>query len=164
MKRGIIPTREVLEKHAQLVPEINPSEVIAMLRVLDAASEIQHAIIDILEKEYQLSEGKLCVMILLHQQPDGMIPSQLAENACVSRATISVMMGRMKRDGLIAFFSDETDGRVKKVRLTEKGQKFMDNILPEHYLRITKLMGRLTDAEQEELIRLLKKVVADKTL
>ena len=37
----------------------------------------------------------------------------------------------------------------------------MDHILPEHYLRITKLMGRLTDAEQVELIRLLKKVVAD---
>lgn len=161
MKRGIIPTREVLEKHAQMVPEINPSEVLAMLRVLDAASEIQHAIIDVLEKEYQLSEGKLCVMILLHQQTEGMTPSQLAESACVSRATISVMMGRMKRDGLISSFSDETDGRGKKIRLTQKGQEFMDHILPEHYLRITKLMGRLTDAEQVELIRLLKKVVAD---
>lgn len=34
----------------------------------------------------------------------------------------------------------------------------MNDILPEHYLRITKLMGKLSVSEQEELIRLLKKI------
>ena len=56
MKRAITPSRETLQKHAELIPEINPSSVIAMLRVLEASSAIQHAIIDILEKEHQLSE------------------------------------------------------------------------------------------------------------
>ena len=156
MKRAITPSRETLQKHVELIPEINPSSVIAMLRVLEASSAIQHAIIDILEKEHQLSEGKLCVMIILHQT---LAPSQLAEQAGVTRATISAMLQRMNRDGLTAVFSDENDGRGKKVCLTEKGRSFMDKVLPEHYLRITKLMGRLSEAEQNELIVLLKKIV-----
>jgi DNA-binding MarR family transcriptional regulator len=161
MKRGIIPTRETLEKHAEIIPEINPASIIAMLRVLGAASEIQHAIIDVLEREHQLSEGKLGVMIVLHQEIDGLAPSQLAEMTGVTRATISVMLRRMARDGLVYSSSDANDARAKKICLTEKGRSFMDEVLPGHYLRITKLMRRLTDKEQEELIVLLKKLAAD---
>jgi DNA-binding MarR family transcriptional regulator len=159
MKKSMLPSREALRKHAQIIPEINPSEVIAMLQVMQAAAEIQHAIIDVLEKDYQLSEGKLCVMILLHQQPEGLAPSALAEHAGVTRATISAMLRRMTRDGLVYSVSDEEDGRAKKICLTSIGRKFMDDILPAHYLRITKLMGKLSEQEQEELIHLLKKIV-----
>ena len=160
MKRVITPARETLEQHAKLIPEINPSSVIAMLRVLEASSAIQHAIIDVLESEYQLSEGKLCVMIILHQMKAGVAPSKLAELAGVTRATISAMLQRMIRDGLVDSFSDEKDGRGKKVCLTAQGRSFMDEVLPNHYLRITKLMGRLSEAEQQELIILLKKIVS----
>lgn len=161
MKRGMAPAREVLERHAETVPEINPAAVLAMLRILEASSEIQHAILDVLEREYHLSEGKLCVMIFLHQQPEGLAPSQLAKQAGVTRATISVMLHRMERDGLTCSFSDDTDGRAKKVCLTEKGRSFIESVLPEHYLRITKLMSRLSEVEQETLIVLLKKIVVD---
>ena len=161
MRKGLAPAREVLEKHAKMIPEINPAAVLAMLRILEASSEIQHAILDVLEKEHHLSEGKLCVMIFLHQQAAGLAPSQLAKQAGVTRATISVMLHRMERDGLTRSFSDDTDGRAKKVCLTEKGRSFIANVLPEHYLRITKLMSRLSEAEQETLIILLKKIAAD---
>lgn len=161
MKKRFIPTREMLEKNEKNIPAVNPSSVIAMLRVLEAASEIQHAIFDVLERDYQLSEGKLCVMIVLHLEDEGLTPSQLAERAGVTRATISAMLHRMTRDGLIYSVSDAYDGRVKKVCLTEKGHNFIDEVLPGHYLRITNLMGRLSEGEQEELINLLKKIVGD---
>ena len=83
MNQYMLPSREELERHAKVIPEINPSEVIAMLRVMQTASEIQHAIIDVLQREHQLSEGKLCVMILLHQAAQGetpqVAPSELAK-------------------------------------------------------------------------------------
>jgi DNA-binding MarR family transcriptional regulator len=163
MRKGITSTQEILEKQAKIIPEISPSSVIAMLRILEAASEIQHAIFDVLERDHQLSEGKLYVMIILHQAIDGMAPSQLAECAGVTRATISAMLYRMTRDGLTYSFSDanENDGRSKKICLTEKGRSFMDEVLPGHHLRITKLMGRLSEKKQEKLIGLLKKIVDD---
>lgn len=158
--RGKIPSRAVLEKHACQIKEINPSEVIAMLQVLQASAAIQHQILDVLEQRYQLSEGKLQVMIILHNNAEGMYPSDLAEFAGVSRATISVMLRRMQRDQLVYSMPDKDDKRAKRIRLTEAGRKFMNDILPEHYLRITKLIGKLSNAEQETLITLLNKIVS----
>jgi len=37
----------------------------------------------------------------------------------------------------------------------------MQEVLPPHYLRVSKLMEKLTQAEQEELIRLLRKLAGD---
>ena len=100
-----IPSKKVLEKHAQIMPEINPSAVIAMLEVLQAADEIQHAVIDVLEKNYQLSKGKLHVMIILHQsQKEGITPSSLAEKVGVTRATISAMLFSSTLRGIVHVF------------------------------------------------------------
>ena len=50
------------------------------------------------------------------------------------------------------------DGRGKVVLLTAEGIAFMEEILPPHYLRVTKLMEKLSGFEQKELIYLLKKL------
>ena len=78
MRFEAFPTREELEEHARLVPEIEPSAVLAMLRISQAAEIIRSSINDVLTKQYHLSQGKLRVMIVLHQNPEGIAPSQLA--------------------------------------------------------------------------------------
>ncbi|WP_286034391.1 MarR family winged helix-turn-helix transcriptional regulator [Megamonas hypermegale] len=160
MTKKIIPTMEELEQHAKKIPEINPSSVLAMLIVKQVADDIQHEIFDILQEKYQLSEGKLHVMIILYQQKNLITPSFLAKKAGVTKATISIMLKRMQRDGLINLISSNEDGRVKKICFTEKGKTLMDDILPAHYLRISKLMGKLEAEEQRELIKLLRKIAS----
>ena len=161
MKQSEIPTLEELTQHAQTIQEINPSAVIAMLRIMQASKEIKYSIIDVLEKDYQISEGKFHVMIILHKAEQGMAPSELADKVGVTRATISVMLRRMMRDNLVIIVTDNNDARSKRVCLTKTACEFMDRILPEHYLRITRLMGKLSAREQAELIFLLKKLAAD---
>lgn len=159
MKREMIPSFAELERHRKLVPEINPSAVIAMLGIKTAAEEIQQSILDVLAKEYQLSEGKFCALVVLHQHvKEGVAPSQLAEKVGVTRATISNMLQRLERDGIIELDPAKEDGRAKIARLTAKGAAFVEKILPAHYLRVTKLMERLDESEQRELIRLLHKI------
>ncbi len=159
MKREIIPTWEELERHKRIVPEINPAAVIAMLGIKTAADEIQQAIIDVLQREYHLSEGKFCALIVLHQHGyDGVAPSVLAAKVGVTRATISNMLQRLERDGLIEVRPDKEDGRGKLAVMTMAGCSFMEEVLPAHYLRVTKLMEKITEDEQKELIRLLHKM------
>lgn len=160
MGRKIVLTREEMERHVRIIPDINPSTVIAMLKVMQAAEEIQHAVFDKLDKDYHISEGKLCVMLILYHHRQGMAPSQLASRAGVTRATISAMLHRLERDGLARVVSDETDRRAKKICLTREGLSFLDKILPAHYLRITHLLGKLEANEQEELICLLQKIIS----
>ena len=158
MKREAMPTWEELKKHAEAVPEIDPAAVIAMLEIRQAAEEIDEAILNVLKEEYRLSEGKFCVLIVLHQHPGGIAPSFLADRVGVTRATVSAMLQRMERDGEVAVAEDARDGRGKIVSLTKKGQNFMGEILPKHYRRTSRLMNRLTEKEHRELIRLLKKL------
>lgn len=158
MQREMIPTWEELERHREIVPEIDPAAVIAMLGVKQAGEEVQASILDVLQRDYQLSEGKFCTLIVLHQHAEGVTPSALATHVGVTRATISTMLQRLERDGLVELAPSTTDKRAKLVRLTARGRSFMDEILPAHYLRVTRLMERLTHAEQRELIRLLAKL------
>lgn len=161
MKREMIPSFAELERHKELVPEINPAAVIAMLRIKTVSEEIQDSILDVLQQTYHLSEGKFCALIVLHQRGEkGMAPSELAEKVGVTRATISNMLQRMERDGLVYIRPAEQDGRGKIVNLTQTGCDFMEEILPPHYLRVSKLMEKLTEDEQKKLIMLLEKLSA----
>lgn len=160
MKQSMMPSRAELERHARIVPEIHPNEVLAMLTILQTAGTIQSRIMDILQRNYRLSEGKLCVLIQLHQTPEGCAPSTLAERAGITRASVSVMIRNLQTEGLISLVSEDEDRRTKCVRLTEKGRTLMETVLPEHYLRITKLMSRLTEDEQKTLIGLLGKMAS----
>ena len=161
MKREMIPSFAELERHKELVPEINPAAVIAMLRIKTVSEEIQDSILDVLQPTYHLSEGKFCALIVLHQRGgNGMAPSELAEKVGVTRATISNMLQRMERDGLVDIRPAEQDGRGKIVKLTQTGCDFMEEILPPHYLRVSKLMEKLTEGEQKKLIMLLEKLSA----
>ena len=67
MKREMMPTRDELERHRKLIPEIDPSAVIAMLRIMRTGQQIQHAVLDVLQQEYGMSEGKFCAMVVMHQ-------------------------------------------------------------------------------------------------
>jgi len=161
MKREMIPSFAELERLKELVPEINPAAVIAMLRIKTVSEEIQDSILDVLQQTYHLSEGKFCALIVLHQRGgNGMAPSELAEKVGVTRATISNMLQRMERDGLVDIRPAEQDGRGKIVKLTQAGCDFMEEILPPHYLRVSKLMEKLTEDEQKKLIMLLEKLSA----
>ena len=161
MKRELVPTFAELERHKKMVPEINPAAVIAMLGIKTASEEIQQSILDVLQRDYQLSEGKFCALVVLHQYgKEGIAPSLLAAKVGVTRATISNMLQRMERDGLVDIRPAEQDGRGKIVKLTQAGCDFMEEILPPHYLRVSKLMEKLTEDEQKKLIMLLEKLSA----
>ena len=129
-----------------------------MLRVMRAGQDIQDIVLGGIVQGRGISGGKFGVLIILYQRKEDLAPSELARLAGVTRATISMMLARMKRDGLITEEADAQDGRQKHIRLTEAGLSLMEEILPAHYQRVSALMGRLTESEQEELIRLLGKL------
>ena len=79
----VFPTRKELEKYAEKIPEIEPSAVLAMLRISQAAEYVRAAINDVLASQYHLSRGKLRVMFVLYQMTDGIAPSQFADRAGV---------------------------------------------------------------------------------
>ena len=62
-------------------------------------------------------------MFLLHLwEHDGLTQSQLVEHMCVQPATVSKMLDRMEKAGLVMRRPDPEDSRVSRVYSTEQGR------------------------------------------
>ncbi|EHK63558.1 MarR family winged helix-turn-helix transcriptional regulator [Achromobacter arsenitoxydans] len=106
----------------------------------------------------QLSEGKFVLLFLLHGQPDGLPPHELAVRAGVTRATITGLVDGLERDGFVLRQGGQADRRKIAVTLTTKGKTTAARLFKEHTAWIGSLFGGLSAAEQGQLGELLEKV------
>lgn len=68
-------------------------------------------------------------MFLWHLwREDGLTQSQLVERLCVQPPTISKMLDRMEKAGLVTRRPDPDDSRASRVYLTEQGRKSQDAV------------------------------------
>ena len=153
-----LPKYEAIELRARRYPEIDPASVISYLVLLRVASDVLAAIEGYLAR-HDLSQGRFTVLALLNRNPDApMSPSDLATRSGVTRATMTGLLDGLERERLIRRKQDRGDRRMLLVELTPGGRKMLDEIFPDYYRRIAKLMGHLSEAEKKQLIELLNKI------
>jgi DNA-binding MarR family transcriptional regulator len=92
--------------------------------------------------------------------PFEMTPGELMAETLVSSGTMTHRVDAMEAAGLVTRQPDRADGRVVRVRLTPHGREVVDAALANLLDRERLLLGGLTDAEQGELARLLRTLVA----
>ena len=95
-------------------------------------------------------------MTFLAQYPD-VTQKELAEALGVIPASLSEVLMKLERKGLVERKKDENDRRMVRVRLTEEGQKSLEQ--PDEAL--SDPFQALTQEEQETLKQLLSKLLAD---
>ncbi|MBI1388315.1 MAG: MarR family transcriptional regulator [bacterium] len=153
-----IPRLDAIRKHAERYPDIDPTAVESFLTTVHFAQELLHATGGYLER-MNLSPGRFMVMMLLNKEPGrGVSPSEIAECAGVTRATVTGLVDGLARDGFVDREPDPKDRRAMLLRLTPKAQAFLKDMLPGHYRRIARLMSCLTESERTRLRTLLMKI------
>lgn len=153
-----IPKYQNIRAHAARYPEIDPASSAACVLLLRVASDILAEIDDYLAA-HGVSQGRWHVLMLLYRTPESPLnPCQLAAKTSVTRATITGLVDGLERDGLVARETVATDRRMLDVRLTAKGRKFLEEVMPGYFRLIRRLMGGLTDEEKQRLIGLLTKL------
>ena len=90
---------------------------------------------------------------------EGSAQSELAEALCVDPSTVTKMLVRLERDGLIVRRSDIQDGRVSRVYLTERGTALVQPVVDIWNRTEARLEAGLGDAERLLLRRLLLQVL-----
>lgn len=155
-----IPTNEVLQSHAQRYPGMSPMACEAFLVLLRVASDVLGGSDGYLS-EHGLSQGRFTVLMILNRDPElGLSPSDLAERAGVTRATMTGLLDALEGEGLLTRTAHPQDRRMLTVRLTEVGVRRLDEMLPEYFRRIGAMVGDLDEAEQRALVGLLRRVEA----
>lgn len=111
---------------------------------LDTSAVMQAALHRVLA-EYQLSERKFAVLVVLFTlDPDPSTPADIAEHTGVSRSAITEALDQLAAQHCIVRERDNRDRRTIYVRLTAAGQELLDRALM-HYLRTAGDIPRLLD-------------------
>jgi len=152
------PRHQLFWDLARQIPETDIASVETYLYFARVASDFfanQQAFFG----RYELSEGKLVVLLLLHQAPHyRLTPSALAEAADVTRGTMTGLLSGLERSGLVKRTKHPEDGRMFSIELAEAALDLFERILPERINRIMEFMSSLTEEEQHQLCALLEKM------
>ncbi len=152
------PRQQLLRDLACQMPEADIASVetyFYFLRVAGEVSANQQTSLGC----YELSEGKLVVLLLLHHAPHWRLtPSALAEAAGVTRGTISGLLGGLERSGLVRRTPHPGDKRCFNIELTRPALRLIEEVLPQGLHRITQLMAALDEGEQRQLRAFLEKM------
>jgi DNA-binding MarR family transcriptional regulator len=154
----LLPRHQVFFDLARQMPEVDTTSVetyLLFLRVARDAFAAQQAFYD----RFELSEGKIVVLLLLHQAPHyRLTPSALAEAAGVTRGTITGLLAGLERSELVKRTEHPEDGRMFSIELTSQALDLFEHMLPERFNHIEKFMSTLTEEEQHQLRALLEKM------
>lgn len=161
-----LPRYECLIEAAKHYPELDPSACEAFLHLLRAGDEaFLHAEQNL--TEHNISHGRFSVLTLLKQScPSdgsatpalGLTPAELADNARVTRATMTGLIDTLERDGLVRREADTHDRRMMRVCLTPKGREFLSQLMPSQFKRMADVMSGLSEGERRTLVELLNKI------
>ena len=91
-------------------------------------------------------------------EQDGLTQSQLVEQLCVQPATISKMLDRMEKGGLVVRRPDAEDSRVSRVFLTEQGKSLQHAVCDVWDKVEARIIAGLSTEERILLRRLLLQV------
>jgi DNA-binding MarR family transcriptional regulator len=91
----------------------------------------------------------------------GLTQAQLAEALCVDASTVTKMLRRLERDGVVERRADPEDGRVQRVHLTADGTALVQPVVDIWRRAEARLLAGMTEAEQALLRRLLRQMLSN---
>ena len=144
------------ESQRQAHPKTEDIEL--CLRVLSLASSINRASSSVLN-EFGLSEGRLVLLFLLSRQPSGLSPALLAEQAGVTRATITGLLDGLEQQQLLVRQNNTSDRRVLTVKLTEAGQELCEHQLRYYIEWLSGVFSHVPQDVRQRLSSLLSKAL-----
>jgi len=143
------------EKTSPKLPSSNNVEytrnIIFSIRRLLQAKEIYTKE---LNKKYQVSASQLnCILALYDYGP--MPPSQIARHIMVNSSTVTGIIDRLEKKGLVERWRISQDRRVITIQLTEAGTKLAENAPPPIQQKVIDGLKNLPLKEIEKIVKSL---------
>ena len=111
----------------------------------------------------QLREVKLwnaqfnALLVLMSAGKEGLPLSEIGRRLVVTNANVTGLIDRLEKEKLVRRDSHR-DRRVTLAKLTRKGIKLLNHVLPRHQKWLNELVDCLSKREKEQLIKLMVKL------
>ncbi|WP_273149484.1 MarR family winged helix-turn-helix transcriptional regulator [Methylophaga thiooxydans] len=113
-----------------------------------------------LHSKFNLNQGEFDVLAALKRSAQAdLTPSQLHQAMLLSSGAMTSRLDRLETKQLIVRQHCTEDRRSIKVSLTDAGKQVIDTVYPHHFQLTDQLLSGLTEAEKNQLQRLLKKTM-----
>ena len=115
-------------------------------------------------RTFGLTDVQLNLMMMLyHHSPrrGGLSQAKLSDMMLVNRANITSLVDRMEKANLVKRTPAPNDRRTNIIKLTKRGKRILERVLPLYGKEVKRLMSALTVTEQKRLIKMLEKVRAN---
>lgn len=107
-----------------------------------------------------LSRGRFLVLIQLYRvKEEGLSIKNLHCYHAVSSASMTGLIDTLEKDNLIKREASKKDRRKVIIKLTEKGNNFMNNFLPIHFSNIGKILTDFPLEKNKKLVGLLTEML-----
>jgi DNA-binding MarR family transcriptional regulator len=134
-----------------------PSREDALVDTLAQAAFATMAVLSKVGAEHDLSLTQLRVLAILRDRRLRM--AELADYLGLEKSTLSGLVDRAERRGLVARATSTDDGRAVEVLLTGKGEEFAQRITDQVRQSLSPLIRRLDAADQRHTQRLLARML-----
>ena len=131
-----------------------------LLTLFTRASKLMRGAADEAMSRHGVRVGQNMVLEVLWDS-DGLTPGELADLLHVSTPTVVKSATRMEATGLLARRRDETDRRLVRLFLTDRGRSVQSDIEAARDELERRATASLTDAERRHLVSALRKIIAE---
>ena len=150
-----------VEQWARERPDLPSLPMAVFGRLSDASERVLRDHMNPLFAAAGLQPGEFDVLATLRRsgEPYMLSPTRLYEAAMISSGGMTNRLDRLERAGLVERRPDPNDRRGKLIALTEAGKIVIDETIARHVANEQRLLSVLTQAEQETLDSLLRKLI-----
>jgi DNA-binding MarR family transcriptional regulator len=127
-------------------PGASASATECVLNAYLLASRIERASHTWLREQGVPSLAAFNVLTVLHGAGQALRPSVISDRLMVTRGTLTGILDTLERAGFAERRTDRVDGRMRLVRLTRRGRRAVDELLP----RVHRAEQRVVEALDEE--------------
>lgn len=105
-------------------------------------------------RRFGLSGPEFDVLATLGNQP-GMTFKQIGENTLITKTTLTGVVDRLEKKGLVERRACPEDRRCVRAVLTEKGDALFREVFPDHVDRLRERLESLPEADRDVLLKQL---------
>lgn len=137
-------------------PFLEDSQFDLLIQLLGVTRELEHELTSKLSY-FELTNGKLKVLISLLKYQRPLSPSELANDLGVTRSTMTGLLDGLEKEEFIRRGTLD-DRRKTAIFLTEKGIDVINTLMPLYSDHVTNIFSKITKEEKQLLMNLLIKI------
>jgi len=89
----------------------------------------------------------------------GMTNSQLADTLCLSPSSATQLAERLVKAGFIERFSDTSDRRITRLKLTQLGERELDILRQKKLEKMKSVLSVISAEDQQHLVRIYSNLI-----